>query len=345
MKRLLLSLLLISSLLLTACTGQEAQKAPTEPTQSTQPMTTEYPTEPAAGITAIDHCVVEPDEIAAMNDRDRAQYRVLMDAMLGRAESVTLDIEAPRIDFLLELLHESPYAFFLADVQANGTTVTFSYAFSAQEQEEMLSFFDSEMLQIANSDASPDDNELDTILKVYAAVGSRIAYDMTREDNKQLGSPLFDYPADELYKALRDGKSLCYGFAYVLRYALLQRGIDAFCVYGQCTSRDMGHEWVIFRYDGAYFHCDPAWDRAEGTVKLMHFGTTDDERIQDTLRMIPFASYHEPGYEDVSCTDERFSVFRGVVGCSYLGGHRFLFEDRQGEQTVFDTETFALVGE
>lgn len=340
MKRVL-PFLLSAVMLLSACAGEKTQQVPTLSVQPTAQTTTEYPTQPVAGIAAIDHCVVEPDERAAMSESDREQYRVLMDAMLSRAPSVTLDTEASRMDFLMELLRESPYFFFTSDVSITVTTVGFSYAYSADKQRRILAFMDEALLDIANHDASPDDNALDTILKVYAAVGSRIDYDTDREDNKQLGSPLFDYPADELYKALRDHKSLCYGFAYVLRYALLQRRIDAFCVYGQCTAREMGHEWVVFRYDGAYFHCDPAWDRGDGTAKLMHFGTTDLEREQDTLLPRAFSDYHAGEYV-VVCDDERFSIFRGVVSYSYLDGHRFLLEDRKGNRTVFNTEDFLL---
>lgn len=331
-KRVWLSLLLILTAALSAC---KAAPEPTEPPQST-----EYPALYQT-IDAIDHSVVEPDERAAMSDGDRAAFCALTDAMLSRRASVTLDVDASRMDFLMELLHESPYYFFTSGVTVEGTTVGFSYAYGAQEQQQILAFIDGELLAIANSDADPGDNELDVILKIYSAVGRRIEYDELREDNKELGSPLFDYPSDELYKALKDGKSLCYGFAYVLRYALLQRGIDAFCVYGECRAREMGHEWVLVRCGDAFFHCDPAWDRASpDDTKLFHFGKTDAEREADTLVPRPFETYHLTDYPVPVCTDTRFSVFRGVSGYTCLGGHRYRFVDRDGKTSVFDTEEF-----
>lgn len=343
MKRVCLALLLAALLLLSACTSpKEPGATPATPDQAgtTVYETTEEPSEDIM-LTAIDHCAVEPDESAVMTDRDRAQYRRLMDALLCRADSLELDLDEQRVDFLLELLRESPYAFFAADVDRQGTRVGFTYAYSAEEQQRMLALTDGALLEIVNSDVSPDDNELDTILKIYAAVCSRIDYDAQREDNKQLGSPLFDYPADEVYKTLRDHKGLCYGFAYVLRFALLQRGIDAFCVYGECRAHDMGHEWVIVRYDGVFFHCDPAWDRAPGEGgKLMHFGKTDREREADTLVPRDFAKYHLPAYGEVSCSDERFSIFRGVVRFSWLGGHRYQLEKRDGRTVIFRSDTF-----
>ena len=333
----ILCLLIAAMTLLCAC----GAKAP----EPTVPDATESATEAAgiAPITAIDHCVVEPDERAAMRDGEPEQYRALMDAMLDHADRVTLDVAEERMPFLLELLHESPYDFFLSDLQVAGTNVAFTYAYSAEEQSRILRFMDSRLLAVANEDAAPTDNELDVILKIYRSVCRRITYDTDREDNKELGSPLFDYPADEVYKALRDGKALCYGFAYVLRCALLQRGIDAFCVYGECRAHDIGHEWVVFRYDGQYFCCDPAWDRASaGECKLLHFGKTDDERIADTLVAREFAEYHEAGYPAVACTDERFGIFRNIVSYEWREGHLYTMTDRDEEGFIFDSERFTL---
>ena len=326
---------MIAAMLLSACAEAEQASAPTEPSDEPAPY---------RAITAIDHSVVEPDEAAAMSQSDRAAFRALTDALLAREEQMTLDVDPSRVAFLLELLHESPYAFFASDFRADGTQVAFTYAYGAQEQQRMQELMDSELLAIANDKAAPGDNELDVILKIYCAVAHRIEYDLQREDNKQLGSPLFDYPADEVYKALSDGKGLCYGFAYVMRYALLQRGIDAFCVYGDCLARQAGHEWVVFRLGDHYYHCDPAWDRASGEyAKLLHFGKTDGEREADTLVVRDFSSYHEAEYPAVVCDDDRFDFFRDIIRFSYVDGHRFYLENRDGDGVLFDTETFEII--
>ena len=330
MKKVLLSLLLIVALALSAC-------AP-----SGQPDTTGY-REPYRAVTAIDHAVTEPDERAALSDAEKRAFDRLTQAMLAREEEVTLDAGEERIAFLLDILRESPYYFFVKKADVQGCTVRFDYAYPAAEQAQMQAMMDRELLAIVNADAQPEDNALDTILKLYYAVGHRIVYDTEREDNKELGSPLFDYPADEVYKALRDGKGLCYAFAYVFRYALMQRGIDAFCIYGECRAHDMGHEWVIFCLDGEWYHCDPSWDRASmGYAKLLHFGKTDDERRVDTLAPRAFEEYHESAFPAPECTDERFGIFRGIVRFSYIREHRYYLEDRDGKEYIFDTEDFSL---
>lgn len=337
MKRSLSVLLIAMSLLLSACTAG----APTVDDAAVKP--TEY-IERFSPVEAIDHCVLEPDDRARLSDRDTDAYRAMMEGMLSRRDSVTASTENVTPDELLDLMRESPYYFFLSDVSVDGDTVNFSYAYSEEEQRKMLDQMDSDLLRIADYEASEDDNALDVILKIYLAVTHEMEYDLERTDNKELGSPLFRYPADEVYKALRDKKSLCYGFAYVMRFALLQRGVDCFCVYGLCTARGDGHEWIIFRYDDAWFHCDPAWDRvADGYAKLIHFGKTDREREVDTLQMQDFASYHDADFGEVTCTDDRFSIIRGMSRFSYAGGHRFSMSDLKGKKMIFDTETFSFI--
>ena len=329
MKKIILSVLLSAALLLSACTAEQP--------------TTEYSEEAYPPITQVDHCAVEPDEREAMTDDDRDQYRALMEGMLAHRPTVETNAAGERLERLIDLMRRSPYYFFVSEAEPADGAVRFDYAYTAEEQAKMLLKLDTAIMEIANTDADPDDNELDVILKIYGAVTHRIEYDTQREDNKKLGSPLFDYPDREVYNALTEGKALCYGFAFVMRFALLQRGIDAFCVYGECHAHNMGHEWVIFRYDGEYFHCDPAWDRASGGyAKLIHFGKTDDERAADTIAPRPFGEYHEASFGEIACTDERFAIFRDMVRFTYVTGHRYYVENRKGEGAVFDSATFTI---
>lgn len=298
-------------------------------------MQTEY-----QAVEKINHCVVEPDERAVMDEEDAVLYARLMDAMLTRADETVLSQDDEKNAFLLDLLKESPYGFF-AEVELSGSKAVFTYTFEKAEQDKMLAFMDGEFLSIVNFDARKDDNTLDIVMKIYYAVTQYLDYDKERRDNKEFGSPLFHYPSDEVYKAMKEKKSLCYGFAYILNFALLQRGIDCFKVYGKCHDLSEGHMWNVFEIDGEYFNCDAAWDRSkEGKSKLYHFGKTDQERKNDTVYATDFSLYHEAAYGDVSCTDNRFSLFRGIIGFSYIDGHRFSFEDSKGKESVFDTETF-----
>ena len=294
-------------------------------------------------ITEIDHCVVEPDDKLHMTDDDELNYQKLMDAMLNRKSKIVLSDDVSKNEFYIDLLKQSPYFYFLSECEIKGDTVHMDYAYSKSDQNKMLEFLDSKFLDIVNTHASSEDNTLDRILNIYGAVARLMTYDHVRTDNKQLDSPLFKYPDDEIYKALKNKESVCYGFAYTLRFALLQIGIDCFCVYGPCSAQGEGHMWNIFKYNGKFYTCDPAWDRAEDDyVKLYHFGKTDKEREADHLKRIGFSSKFYEEYGEVECTDTAFKIFRGIERYSFSRTHTYFMVDYEGEEYIFDTEKMEL---
>ena len=294
-------------------------------------------------ITEIDHCVVEPDDKLYMTDQDEMHYRTLMNAMLSREKSVTLSQNAEKNECYVDLLKQSPYYFFLSDCKLKGDKAELSYEYSKAEQDEMLAFIDNCFLEIVNTHATENDNTLDKILNVHGAVARMMTYDHDRKDNKQLSSPLFEYPADEIYKALKDKKSVCYGFAYTLRFALLQLDIDCFCVYGPCSGRGEGHMWNIFKFEDKFYTCDSAWDRADdGYAGLYHFGKTDKEREADTLTRTAFSSSFFDEYGEIECTDDTFKMFRGIGRYTYINTHTYFIEDYEGNEYVLNTETMEL---
>lgn len=294
-------------------------------------------------ITEIDHCVVEPDDKLHMTNEDDVYYRSLMNAMLYRDKRVTLSNNAEKNEYYIDLLKQSPYYYFLSECTLKGDTAYLKYAYSSDEQQAMLEFIDNSFLEIVNSNATENDNTLDHILNIYGAVARSMTYDHKRTDNKQLGSPLFKYPADEIYKALRDSKSVCYGFAYTLRFALLQLDIDCFCVYGPCSGRGEAHMWNIFKYENEFYTCDSAWDRAdEGYAHLFHFGKTDKEREADTLTRTGFSSTFFDEYGQIQCTDQTFKIFRGASRYTFVNTHTYYIEDFDSNEYIFDTTTMEM---
>ena len=294
-------------------------------------------------ITEIDHCVVEPDDKLHMTDEDEKLYRCLMDAMLNRENKVTLSENKEQNEYYVDLLKQSPYYFFLSECTLKEDTAYLEYAYSKSEQQQMLTFIDNSFIEIINTNATEDDNTLDRILNIHGAVARAMTYDHKRTDNKQLDSPLFKHPGDEIYKALRDKKSVCYGFAYTLRFALLQLDIDCFCVYGPCSGRGEGHMWNIFKYNGEFYTCDSAWDRAdEGYAHLFHFGKTDKEREADTLTRTDFSSTFFDEYGKIECTDETFKIFRGVSRYTWVNTHTYYIEDFDSNEYILDTTTLEM---
>ena len=294
-------------------------------------------------ISQIDHCAVEPDDKLHMTDEDEQMYRKLMDGMLKQKESVKLSQSTEKNEYYLDLLRQSPYFFFVDKYEWDKNKIIFTYKYEKEEQDKKLSFIDEKFLEIVNTHASEDDNTLDIILNIHWAVANSMTYDHARTDNKQLTSELFKYPADEIYKGLKTGESLCYGFAYTLRFAFLQAGIDCFCVYGPCAHHGEGHMWNIFKYDGEFFTCDSAWDRSDdGYAQLAHFGKTEKERKVDTLTMTGFSSTFFEEYGKIECTDERFKIFRNIDRYSLYDTHQYYLVDFKLNSYMFNTETFTM---
>lgn len=294
-------------------------------------------------IAKINHYVVEPDDKLHMDDTDTALYQALMDAMLSQKDSVTLSENTEKNAYLLDLLMQSPYYFFVKSHVINDGTVSFTYAYSKDEQNDLLTFIDNEFLDIVNTHATKDDNLLDRILNVYGAVARKMVYDHGRTKDMALDSPLFHYPADEIYKALKTEKSVCYGFAYTLRFALLQLGVDCFCVYGPCRDQGESHMWNIFKYNDKFYTCDPAWDRSEGDyAQLTHFGKTDAEREADSLVRSGFSSTFFTEYGDIACTDKTFKIFRNIDRYSFVSTHNYFLEDFDHNEYIFNTQTMEL---
>lgn len=299
--------------------------------------TTEY-----VRVAQIDYYAVEADDRLTLTDDDIKNYSKLVDAVFGRKESIRLENSEKNVLYT-ELFRQSPYGFFVSEFKVDGNKIELSYSFSEQEQQIMIEFMDRELLSIINSDAQETDNELDIILKIYSAVCRKLAYDYDREDNKQLDSPLFVYPQDEVYKALKTEKSLCYGFAYIFRFAMMQVGIDCFCEYGQCTNRDEAHMWNIFKYNGEFYTCDSAWDRADdGYVKLLNFGKTDNERVSDGLKVVADSIDKNSGYEKFECNSEDFLMFRGIERYTYVSLHSYYMEDFHNKGYTYHSDTNKL---
>ena len=326
MKRII-SLLIAAAVLLTLLCGCEIHQ-------------TEYR---YGELSSVDHAVTEPDERETLGDKGAKNYRRLVDAVLCREESCAVDPGEAGPSFFTELLKENPYGFLLSDITWRDGAFWLSYAYDAAEQEEIVALMDETILSLLNRDASEKDNKLDKILKLYHSVTEYVGYDHSTSEITPLTDTHLRYPGDSVYRALREKTAKCYGFSYLFTFLMLQYDLDCFSVYGTCRSRGDSHMWNLFAYDGAYFYCDPAWDRSDDAYsKLINFGKTLAEREAEKVEAVPFEQYHEKGFEPPVCDDARFSLFRGIVRFSYISSHRFYMQDFDENDYTFNTETFAF---
>lgn len=330
MKKILL-LCLPLVILLSACSKADSSQSGDQTQMNTRSV-----------LTAVNHYTLEPDEVNAISDDKLRLYKDLIDAVLTGSESAPADSSAEHNELLLGLLRESPYYFFVDTIEPRDGNFYITYNYTAEQRAAMLSQMDARLLEIANHDADESDNELDVILKVYHAV-TTLEYDYDREKDEVDPNELFFYPGDEVYRTLTTGKGLCYSFAYIFRLALLQHGIDCFTVHGMTGEDSTPHMWDIFCYDDTYFYCDPTWDRCRDAYsRLNEFGKTEDERAADSVIVEDFDAYHFSDYGPVRCTDDRFSIFRGINRFSPAGEHSFLVENYKGEQKLFYTDTMKI---
>ena len=328
----LLGFALILVILLSGCFAENVK----EPEKAT-------PDEEYIALDRIDHSVLEPDEEIMLTDDERKIYSSLVESIIQGKSMAALTQNEETNNLYIEFLKENPYFFLVDEYEIKDGYLMLTYDYPIEKQYEIVGFMDGEFLKIVNYEMTKDDNQLDRMLKIYSYITKNYVYDSKRKDNKELSSPLFRYPDDEVYKILRDKKSLCFGFAYVLKFCYLQYGIKSFNVYGFCKRSGNGHMWVIFEYEGEYYNCDAGWDLSdEGYSKLRNFGKTDNERMVDTLEFEDFSTYHFKEYGEVKCTDERFKIFRGIIRFTYVKDHEFFMVDWQKNQYIFDTETFEM---
>ena len=302
--------------------------------------TTEYYGE----LTALDHAVLEPDEEARLTEKERVEYRRLLDAVINREETLRLDVSPESCEYFTVLLRENLYAFLLSSYDcSSGGAFSLSYAYSEEEHRDIVRFMDESLLGIVNRNSNERDNKLDKILKLYYSVTDYLTYDHRTDAKTALSDPKFRYPEDTVYLALKEKTCKCYGFAYILNFVMRQFGIESFTVYGTCHRQNDSHMWNLFLYDGEAFFCDAAWDRSEDAYsKLTHFGKTESERLSEGVEPVDFASYHEKGYAEPKCTDKRFFIFRGIVRFSPKALHTFFLEDHRNQEYTFDTVSFKM---
>jgi hypothetical protein len=225
------------------------------------------------------------------------------------------------------------------DFSADHKTLLFTYAYSAEEQAEMLAFMDEEYLSILNEIIPPEANELEKVLSVYRYFSNRIEYNYEWLADYKLSEDAFLYPDIQIYEALTTNKGVCHSYSYLCEYALTQLGIDCFGAVGHDTNSDDDHMWLLVKIDGDFYYCDPTWDRnADGTVGLRYFGMTTERRVETGLTNFDnFEAFHEDEYGPAPADDNRFAVLWDIANFDFGPDHTLILYDDEGQKKVYDT--------
>lgn len=270
---------------------------------------------------------------AYLSDADYEQYKCFVDAVTAREPSVLFSEKAAVSKVISCFYSAFPLSILITDysVDKKGLTVTLSYRFEAEEHSKRIDEFTARVGDVIRANVKPGYNRFEQILSLYAFTAQSIVY----KDSGDV-TP---------YNALMNGEGICQSYDGVLRFLLLQLGIDGVDANAFMTNGD-AHVWTMVQLDGAWFHLDPTFEStANGGTSLQYFGMTDARRV-DTGIVMPIGtgvdSWFQRGAPE--CADERLSVFDGVTRWEMDSGtHRLTLYYLEGEPcVVFDTENLEV---
>lgn len=101
------------------------------------------------------------------------------------------------------------------------------------------------------SDIPEGSSEYDIVAYLYRYITQNTSYDLSSEDNQDISS------------VLKNGKSVCAGYAKTLQFLLQKCGIQTMYVDGESTGP---HAWLIVRIDGKYYQVDVTWGDFENNA-------------------------------------------------------------------------------
>ncbi len=127
---------------------------------------------------------------------------------------------------------------------------TFSgkYNYSIKERETIQSDIDA-YVSTALSGIGNTASEYEKVKYVYEYIIDNTEYDLTAEDNQNILS------------VMRDGRSVCAGYAKTMQYLLYELDVECTFVVGSVYG-GQGHAWNLVNINDAYYYVDPTWGDA-----------------------------------------------------------------------------------
>ncbi len=287
---------------------------------------------------------------ADFSSDDISLYHKIVDAYLNFETSVPFDTAKHNPHGLLYLLRFHCPVFFAdtyidvdyADYSTNRINITYTSE-TAYEHGQVIKKFE-DACKAFIGDLGSNDTETERALICYHRLVKALQYDYRLAD---ASSEVFSLYApdnlryNETYVALTEHTGVCSAFAVAYNFLLSQLDIDAYTVYAEHKSEDIGHSWSMLKLNDKWFFADPTWDVTEGDSSIIYFGTQSLERVTngyltDTYRIsnLPALNYSSLA----SVKDFRFAAFSA-------GAHDPVFDrendtvtytDKNGEEKTFD---------
>lgn len=186
------------------------------------------------------------------------------------------------------VLADHPEFFFLNNTISYGTLsdvikyITVSSSFTNSEIESAKAEIEAGIKYYTDR-VSASLSEFEISRKLYELISTRISYDLTAENLR------------DLYGAVVDRAGVCEAFAELYQYLLGKYGIQSFTVTGDAQNGNGAsgaHKWIAVKLEGKWYYSDPTWADLKGK------NTVPDGKIKASYAYLNLdaahMTYHHP---------------------------------------------------
>ncbi len=150
----------------------------------------------------------------------------------------------------------------------------FSYTVPKEEFKEKVDQFAELIENILNETMKPDYTDFEKAYALYQYFTENYTYD--RDHYNTLQTDILNARESSACHIFYDKTGICTEIASAYTYLLMQAGVNATVMSGECAYDGIGHAWSFIELDGKYYHIDPTF--ALGSNTLGYFLMTDAER-------------------------------------------------------------------
>lgn len=173
------------------------------------------------------------------------------------------------------------------------------YGCSDEKWDEKVESIRNKVTQVILQNVEKDDSDIEKAKAIYKYLSSNMEYDteMLEAQNAEI---LFSY---SLYDAIMEEKGVCFHFAQVYQYYLMQMGIDSIIltdfgvsdgktdIFGRPVAEGIGHAWNLVNLGDEWYHCDITYENGyyqvqkdsgnEGQdLEYVYWGMGDEKRAE-----------------------------------------------------------------
>lgn len=311
MKKLLLITLIIMLALTSfaACGGGSAQPSGEDPTQPVDEPTTD--TQPAAEPYTFQPKVASSYLYEVFGQQMVETWFNVVDAVMAGEEYFACP-DQETYDWVMGQFPDMCFPVFTELIEKDWNPIEngeghLLYKKSKEETAQAIQDFEDMIEDILNQTMSRDYSDMENALALYRYFYDNYSYDW---DTYQVMYEV-DQDYTRCYRFFVEKQGICEEISTAYSYLLMQAGVDATCMAGQCRDSD-NHQWSYVKINGRNYHIDPTY--ALGDYSLDYFMMDDSTRLEsfgaDLFVITSNYSQDHPCPEYVA-DDDFFEAIRG----------------------------------